>query len=145
MIRVFLAAALLISWRSSGAEFWISPSGNDTNPGTKSKPFATLEKGRDAVRQSKQQGTAPQPVTVWLRKGDYLRTNTLELTAADSGTVQSPIIWRAFDHEPARLLGGRLLSGFKAVTNSIVLARFDKNARNHVVQLNLHELGLTNF
>src|SRR5262245_8175572 len=121
MIWLLLAAALLVSWQSSGAEFWISANGNDMNPGTKSKPFATLEKARDAVRQSKQQGNASKPVTVWLRKGDYLRTNTLELIAADSGTAQFPIIWRAFDHEPVRLLGGRALTGFSPVTNSLVL------------------------
>jgi hypothetical protein len=145
MIRLLFTTALFVFWQASAAEFWISTSGNDMNQGTKSKPFATLEKARDAVRQSKEQGSAQKPVTVWLRKGDYLRTNTLELSTADSATAQSPIVWRAFEHEPVRLLGGRLLTGFTPVTNPIVLARFDKNARNHVVQLNLRDLGLSNF
>ena len=145
MIRPLLTTALFVCWQTSAAEFWISPSGNDANPGTESKPFASLEKARDSVRQSKEQGNAQTPVTVWLRSGDYLRTNTLELSSSDSGTVQSPILWRAFDREPVRLLGGRLLTGFTPVTNTLLLARLDKNARNHVVQLNLRDLGLTNF
>ena len=37
------------------AEFFVSPTGNDTDAGTKAKPFATLERARDAVRQSKLQ------------------------------------------------------------------------------------------
>ena len=32
------------------AEFFVSPSGDDKNPGTYEKPFATLQAARDAVR-----------------------------------------------------------------------------------------------
>lgn len=46
-----LIALLLASFTPlPAAEFFVSPSGNDTNPGTEAKPFATLERGRDAAR-----------------------------------------------------------------------------------------------
>ena len=33
------------------ADFHVSPTGKDANPGTKQEPFATLLRARDAVRQ----------------------------------------------------------------------------------------------
>jgi hypothetical protein len=34
----------------TAATFTVSPRGNDANPGTADRPFATLERARDAVR-----------------------------------------------------------------------------------------------
>jgi len=84
-------------------------------------------------------------ITVSLRGGDYFRTNALVLTAADSGTPESPIVWRAYRDEPVRLLGGLVLSGFAPVSDAKLLARLDQKARGHVLQLNLAEGGATNF
>lgn len=35
------------------ANFYLSPQGNDNNPGTKEKPFATLQKAQEAVRATR--------------------------------------------------------------------------------------------
>ncbi len=128
------------------ADFYVSPAGADANPGTQAKPFATLEAGRDAARKLKQAGPLPAGgVTVWLQGGDYFRTNALELSRADSGTPDSPITWRAVKGEAPRLLGGRKLSGFQAVTDAAVLARLDASAREKVFQCDLRALGITDF
>jgi hypothetical protein len=128
------------------ADFFVSPTGADTNPGTKARPFASLETSRDAVRKLKAQGKLAQGgVTVWLRGGDYLRTNALDLSAADSGTADAPIVWRAWRNETVRLLGGRRLGGFQPVTDAAVLARLDDKAKGHVLQLNRRALGITDF
>src|SRR5689334_3281015 len=92
------------------ADFYVSPKGSDAAVGSLEKPFATLEKARDAARASKRSsGDSTEPITVWLRGGDYIRTNALLLTAADSGTEKSPIVWRAHGDEYPRLLGARIL------------------------------------
>ena len=128
------------------ADFYVAPGGSDRNDGTEAKPFSTLERARDAVRELKRNGKLPaRGVTVWLRRGDYVRTNAFELTAADSGTADAPIFWRAFGDECVRLLGGQVLSGFVAVTDADVLSRLDEKARGHVLQLNLRERGIENY
>lgn len=125
-------------------EFFVSPTGRDSNPGTRSRPFATFERARDEVRKLKDR--SPQtPVTVWIAAGDYVRTNTLELAAVDSGTAQAPVIWRAEKPRRARLLGGRKLSGFEPVNDPGVLRRLAESARGHVLQLSLHQLGIADF
>lgn len=53
-----MIAATVLSAASLAAEFHVSPHGKDDNPGSREKPFATLERAPDAVRQSPlRQGT----------------------------------------------------------------------------------------
>ena len=147
MIRLLCVVALLVARPIFSAPvYFVAPNGSDANAGTKAKPFATLERARDAVRMRRaSQSAVRETITVWLRGGDYLRTNTLELTAADSGTAGAPITWRAYKNEPVRLLGGRTLTGFTPVSDATVLARLDDTARGHVVQQNLRALGITDL
>jgi len=128
---------LMLSWAPAyGADFYVSASGNDRNPGTLHKPFATLERARDSARASKAGG----PVTVWIRGGTYFLPRTFRLTAEDSGTV-----YQAYRNETVRLSGGRAIRGFRRVTDSAVLHRLDPAARRKVVALDLRTQGITNF
>lgn len=135
-------ATLCLACTAKGADLYVATNGADTNPGTRSKPFATFERARDAARQLRRT-VLTSPINVWVRGGDYLRTNALELTAADSGP--SPTTWSAYQHEKVRWLGGRILTGFGIVTNPAVLARLPENARSKVRQIDLHALGITSF
>jgi hypothetical protein len=145
VLLALVAGGLLSSGREDGvaaaaepaaaAEFFVSPTGRDTTPGTADKPFATLERAWDAVRQLRSADGKPlggKPlggITIWLRAGDYLRTAALELSAADSGTAEAPVVCRAWQDETVRLLGGRTLSGFRPVTDPAVLHRLQEEAR----------------
>ena len=143
LVMAALAAATL---DLEAAEFHVAPGGADTNPGTRAQPFATPEAARDAVRKLRQGEGSPQGgVTVWLHPGDYIRTNAVELIAADSGSLGSPVTWRSFGTEKARLLGGRTLTGFRPVTDAAVLAHLDEKARGQVLQLDLRGAGLSSF
>jgi hypothetical protein len=90
-----LGLALFCAGPSFGLEFYVAPTGNDTNPGTRAKPFRTLEQARDHIRNLKRAGEAG-PLTIWLRGGDYFRTHTFQLSAQDSGSAGIPITWRAW-------------------------------------------------
>lgn len=121
--------------------------GDDANPGTAAKPFRTLERARDAVRQLKRAGLPQGGVTVRLKAGTYERTQTFRLTAEDSGTAECPIVYRAADGQEVRVIGGRDLptAAFKPVTDEAVLQRLDEAARPHVLQVDLRALGVTEF
>jgi hypothetical protein len=146
VIRLIFIVALFLAPPLPALELYVATNGNDANSGTKAKPFATLERARDEVRAIRQNARLPKSgVTIQLRGGDYVRTNALELIATDSGTQESPLVWQAAKGETVRLLGGRRLTGFKAVTDPAILARFDESARGHVVEINLRALGITDF
>jgi hypothetical protein len=119
-------------------EYFISTQGNDANPGTREKPFATLERAQQAARQARAKG----PVTVWLRGGIFRRDKSFALTAEDSGTT-----WRAFGTERVVLMGGVALAGetFKPVTDPAVLARLDPAAKSHILVTDLTQQGVTDF
>jgi len=125
-------------------EFFVAPEGSDANPGTKEKPFASLEKARDTIRALKAKGL-PGPVCVRLMPGEYPMKGTFELTGADSGTAKSPIIYRADKKGTAVLYGGARLSGFTPVTDPAVIKRIPDEAKGKVFQCDLKKLGIHDY
>ena len=126
-------------------QYFVAPLGSDANPGTREKPFASLEKARDAIRALKAKGALPGPVCVRLLPGEYPVERTIELTAADSGTEAAPIVYRADKQGAAVLYGGRRLDGFIPVTDPVVLGRLPAEARGKVFQCDLKKAGITDY
>jgi hypothetical protein len=60
--------------------YYVSPIGNDNNPGTLDLPFLTLEKARSAMRSTSAK-------TTYLRAGTYSRSETFILGPLDNGTT----------------------------------------------------------
>jgi hypothetical protein len=131
---------------AAARDVFVSTTGSDQTPGTRSKPFATLEAARDAIRRLKQRDGLPKGgVTVWIRGGDHVRESGFELTAQDSGTPEAPIVYRAYKNEPVRLLGGRVIKGFNPVSDPAVLSRLRESARGHVLEADWRAQGITNL
>ncbi len=124
MKRVFfLPVALLVVFAgivstAMAAEFYVATNGNDANPGTKAKPFATLERARNAIRELKDRDV----VTVHLRGGLYALPQTLKLGAADGGSLGAPVIWRAYKNEKPVLIGGKPINGLAPWKGEILKA-----------------------
>lgn len=126
--------------------YFVAADGDDANPGTKERPFRTLEHARDALRQLKRAGGLPAGgAEVCLRGGDYRVTQPWELSAEDSGTETAPIVYRACEGETPRLRGGIRVTGFHAVEDPAVLARLPEEARGKVVSAELKPLGVTSL
>jgi hypothetical protein len=141
-----IASALALVTTAAATEFYVASGGGDANPGTRAKPFATLERARDEVRSLKG-SAAVGGVTVWIQPGTYAISKTLELTSADSGTEKSPVVYRAGAGGEVRLHAGRRIkpTDFTPVSKADVVARLDASAQGKVVQLDLAALGLKNI
>ncbi len=133
---------LLFTAAAQATEFYVAPNGSDTNPGTKGKPFATLERARDILRLLK---IGPGGATIWLRGGVYNRTETFALVAGDGGREVRPITYRACEGEEVFISGGREVKGFRPVTDPAILGRIDEASRGKVLQADLKALGITDF
>ncbi len=103
LVVLFLAEAL-----ASAATYYVATNGSDSNPGTITQPFATLEKARDTLRST-------GPGTVYVRGGTYYRNSTFSLTSQDSGTT-----WMAYANEMPILFGGRAITNFAVWQNNIL-------------------------
>lgn len=122
--------------------FVVAPAGDDANPGTRQRPFATLERARDAVRAAKGGRVLPAGgATVWLRGGRYAVTNTFMLDEADSGSFGAPVVYRAWPGESPVLDGGHRVRGLVKVSDPAVLARLPPEARGKVRVADLRAQG----
>jgi len=151
-MRRVLFFVLLVCFFVGGAaeaDFYVDGAGgNNMNPGTKSEPFQTLERARDAVRVVSGGGLPEGGVTVWIRGGLYERSGTFTLSAIDSGEEGKPIVYRAYPGEEVRIIGGKQLQAgwFSPVTEaSEVWGRLDAAARGNVMQTNLGAHGITDY
>ena len=130
-------------------ERYVSPQGNDRNPGTLAAPWQTLVGARDAVRAWRQAQPAgrSEAVTVWLRGGTYPLSRTFELTMADGGTASAPVTYAAYQNETVRLSGGRVLPAvvFSPVHSAAARQRLPAESQPHVLEVDLSALGMTDF
>ncbi|MCP5116490.1 MAG: hypothetical protein GY953_37150, partial [bacterium] len=96
-----LALTLSLATVAGAAEFYVSPSGNDQNPGTKERPFLTLAQARRAARPL----AGNETVHVYLRAGKHRLGETLVFTPEDSGSASTPVVWSAFPGETVTVVG----------------------------------------
>jgi len=105
----------------SAKQFYVAPNGDDANDGSKEKPFATLEKAKDTVRQLKKESGLPSGgIIVWMREGTYPLAKTFTLGSEDSGVPGSPVVYRAYPGEKVTLTGGRPITGFVPYKDQIL-------------------------
>lgn len=157
LMTCFVCLMLLTLAATSHAEpltLFVAVNGNDAwsgklpepNAAGSDGPFATLDRAREEIRKIKaSDGLKPEGIVVTLRGGTYVLDHTYALTAEDSGTKDCPIIYSAHRKENARLIGGKIVSGFTPVTDQAVLDRLDPAARGQVLQADLKAAGITDF
>ena len=132
-------------WPKPGLELYVAPNGSDENPGTKQRPFATLERARDAIRVLRANDLPPGGVAVNVAPGAYSVTDTLKLESQDSGTQTAPIVYRSEQKGAARFTGGVAVNGFRPVTDPALLSRLPEEAHGKVMQVDLKAQGITDY
>ena len=157
LFRVVLAALLVSGCGTASktsVEFHVSPNGNDNWTGLAAErqgsgsdgPFATLERAQAAVRELKQGGKKPTGgVSVIIHDGVYNRKESLSFGSEDSGTADSPVMWRAAPGETVILSGGVYINEFSPISDETVLARIDSNIQDKIVCADLKKMGIDNF
>ncbi len=133
-----------------GVVFHVAPDGDDDGDGTAERPFASLERARDAVREWRRQAVAPPPggLRVVLRGGLYPRQTSFQIGAEDSGTAESPVVYMAAPGERVVLSGGASLASvsFVPVRDAAVLGRvICPDARTRLLQCDLRALGIEDY
>ncbi len=126
-----LAALILLSGSFLIAQpYYVAPDGDDANPGTPAKPFATLPRAQSAVRQ--------KPGDVLLRGGTYYLPATLVFTAQDSGTKAVPVVFQAYPNEQPVISGGVKLEklNWQPFTNGIFAAKVPADLQTEEIFVN---------
>jgi Right handed beta helix region len=106
--------------------FYVATNGHDSNPGTLDRPFATLARAQQAVRQAKRNVRAG--INVFVRKGTYYLNETLMFGPEDSGTASAPIVYMPFEEEIVTLSGGlRLNCDWRPYQDGIFVTEVSKS------------------
>lgn len=150
MNRIILLLFILIAVPFARAverlEFYIAPQGSDLNAGTIDSAFATIPRAMLEIRRLKSSGQYPvRGVTVWLRRGEYYLTESINLTAADSGRPGAPVVYQAYPGERVVLSGAVKLD--KQFVQPAQAADFlsrliDREAAKKILQVDLKFAGI---
>ncbi|WP_404307368.1 right-handed parallel beta-helix repeat-containing protein [Neorhodopirellula lusitana] len=117
---IAIALQLVSSTAIQGGELFVAPSGNDSNPGTQSAPFATLHKAKQVIAAN---GNS-ESVHVHVANGTYYLPETLIFTPADSGTQDAPVLYQAESEGGVVLSGGlRLDLTWQPYRDGILMAQ----------------------
>jgi len=103
--------------------FHVSPDGDDTNAGTQSRPFATIAKARDAVRETNRKMSGD--IVVLLQGGTYTITEPIVFDHRDSGTGGHKIVYGCAAGQKAIVSGGRKITGWQPDTDGRWKAKTD--------------------
>ena len=106
---------------------YVSPNGKDTNPGTKTRPFATPHRAVREVRKHRRKDRLQRPIDIELAGGVYAFGKPLVIDRAHGGTVRganpnrgatrsTAVTFRAAGRGPVVFTGGRRITGFSKVT-----------------------------
>lgn len=136
LLSVFIILTLVpTGFAQESAEFFVSPDGSDSAPGTIAAPFKTVERAREALK-SAGGGTA------YFREGDYVITKPIELDSADSGSV-----YTAYHGEKVRFKASESIpfSAFGKISDEAAARLSDKSAASKVLQADLKSLGITEY
>jgi hypothetical protein len=110
-----LALPLFFVLSAFGLEIWVSPTGNDFNPGTADKPLASIAVAQQKARALREsaESNGPGPIEIILRSGIYQTPTGLHFGPEDSGTTNHPLVITAAPGENPILSGAVEITGWQ--------------------------------
>lgn len=115
--------------------------GNDDADGTIDKPLRTLQAAKTMARGIDK---TTSKVEIILRGGDYRLSSSLDFSAADSGTKENPVVYKAYEGEKVYVKASVPLDIGKAkrVTDPSILDRLYDDIETRIIELDLTERGI---
>jgi hypothetical protein len=110
-LACLVALGAAVSAQASTTNFYVSPGGRDSNPGTSARPFRTLDRARRAARKVSR--PLHGDIVVRIRGGTYRLTRALTLRAPDSGGNGHDVVYAAARGAHPLISGGRRVTGWK--------------------------------
>ena len=104
-------------------KIYVSVSGKDSNPGTKDFPLASLNEAVNKLRSIKKNSGVNGAVEVIIGEGNYFVTEPLVLDPDDSGTADSPVVFRAEEGTHPVFCGGKAIVGFEKISETLWRAK----------------------
>lgn len=118
IILVLLCSKALFAQTS----FYVATKGNDTSEGTKTKPFATINKAIAEARK------ISGNVDIYLKEGTFYLRNSIVFTTEDSRKENEKLTIKNFDNQKVTISGSTVLNlNWKPYKNGIWQAKVAEN------------------
>lgn len=106
---------------SQAYELWVSPEGNDKNPGSESKPFATINMAQRKAREIRRLNKPgiENGINIILKDGTYCLNEPILFRPEDSGSKKSPTVFKAAPGASPTISGGVKLKGWKKLEGEV--------------------------
>ena len=111
VIFIFLLTLITVVV-SFSKNLYVSPSGNDSNSGTKEFPFQSIQCARNAIREIIKQ-EQNEDIFVYFKGGIYRITEPLIFGLSDSGSEEFSITYTAYENEAPIISGGKPITGWE--------------------------------
>ncbi|MGJ8643195.1 MAG: right-handed parallel beta-helix repeat-containing protein [Luteolibacter sp.] len=123
----------------------VSPSGDDANPGSAEKPLASLHKAQELLRSSDKR--SKEPVSIILGEGIHYLGKPLILEAADSGSKNAPVTFKAADGKTAVISGGADLGklDWKPYRDGILMANVPDGTEIDILYVNDETMPMARY
>jgi hypothetical protein len=119
----------------------VSPTGSDSNAGTREAPFQTIARARDAVRTIN--GSMTDDIHVYLRGGTHRLTGPVTFAPQDSGTNGHRVYYQAYPGEAPILNGATRVTGWTLHSGSIYKAALSRSTKLRNLYVNDARASLT--
>jgi hypothetical protein len=118
--KLFLMMLCMVSLNVFAVEIYVSPKGNDNDPGTKIKPLATLQKALRMAREIRRLNQLPEHEFILISMGDgvYPLTEPIIIRPEDSGKPNPTLIMASPGEHPV-LSGGMNVTGWQKANRNI--------------------------
>jgi len=83
-VWLFAGMGLFAAKNAFAAEYYVSPTGSDSNAGTQASPFATVQKANNSAAAGD---------TIWMRGGTYSTTGQVTLSKSGTSDTNRTKIW----------------------------------------------------
>ena len=128
LLKLITLTVLAFFQTSTGfsADFYVSPGGKDSNPGTKEKPFASLHRGVEMVAGIFEK-SPDEDCTLWLTGGKYFLDRPLVFEAEKFKNRAGKFHVKSMPGGAAVVSGGREINKWKKLSDGMWKAKLVTN------------------
>ncbi|WP_405296764.1 right-handed parallel beta-helix repeat-containing protein [Algibacter sp. Ld11] len=123
-ILCFLCFTAGEAYELSTMHFFVATNGSDTNPGTKKRPFATINRAKMAIRGLSKKD---KDIVVYIRGGRYYMDKPIVFDELDSAKDGFKVTYKAYGGEKPVIIGGKPLSNWEKVSDGLFKTTVDIN------------------
>lgn len=144
LLIIFSASIYTVTAGPDTLRIYVSPDGDDKNPGTQISPLKSIEKARDLIR-IRHKEYQDQPIVVHIEEGYYYLNNPVIFSSKDSGTEDAPVLYTAGNGQKPVFTGSKELKEWKILKDKRKLNLLDPSVRGKIFVTDLKRSGITNY